>query len=116
MSEPNPYELVRAKDKAGNEYTTTRAAAQTAGSTVLDKRPVDGFGQVIPTKTFLDLRAEGALYDPSTGTVDEVLKYLDNADAAEASRVQEAEAAGKARVGIATWAPAPVVTDQSQEA
>ena len=116
MSEPNPYELVRAKDEAGNEYTTSRVAAESAGSQLLDKPAVDGFGYVVPTKTFLDLKAEEDLYDPSGHTVDEVLEYLGAVDVTEAARVQEAEAAGKGRVGIASWAPAQTTTDQSQEA
>ena len=56
---PHPYELVRAKDATtGAEYTTTRVAALNAGSTVLDKPARDQFGQIVPTKTVLDLRAE----------------------------------------------------------
>ena len=55
----DPYELVRAKDATtGAEYTTTRVAALNAGSTVLDKPARDQFGQIVPTKTVLDLRAE----------------------------------------------------------
>ena len=55
----DPYELVRAKDaRTGAEYTTTRVAALNAGSTVLDKPARDQFGQIVPTKTVLDLRAE----------------------------------------------------------
>lgn len=54
----DPYELVRAKDDQGTEYTTTRIAALNAGSKVLDKPAVDQFGQPHPTKTVLDLRAE----------------------------------------------------------
>ena len=65
MSEPNPYELVRAKDKAGNEYTTTRVAAESAGSKILDKPAVDGFGQVVPNKTAIDLKVEST--DSTTG-------------------------------------------------
>jgi len=60
MSEPNPYELVRAKDKAGNEYTTTRVAAETSGVKIIDKPAVDEFGQVVPTKTHLELKAESS--------------------------------------------------------
>lgn len=67
MSEPNPYELVRAKDKAGNEYTTTRVAAENAGSKIIDKPAVDGFGQVVPTKTAIDLKAESAAPATSGG-------------------------------------------------
>lgn len=59
LGDADPYELVRAKDTAGNEYTTTRVAAINAGSTVLEhKSPLDAFGQLVPTKTVLDLRAE----------------------------------------------------------
>lgn len=55
----DPYELVRAKDATtGAEYTTTRVAALNAGSTVLTKAALDQFGQIVPTKTVLDLRAE----------------------------------------------------------
>ena len=55
----DPYELVRAKDATtGAEYTTTRVAALNAGSAVLGKPAVDTFGQIVPTKTVLDLRAE----------------------------------------------------------
>lgn len=61
LGDADPYELVRAKDQNGNEYTTTRIAALNARSTVLDhKSAVDGFGQVVRTKTVLDLRAEAA--------------------------------------------------------
>ena len=66
LGDANPYELVRAKDAdTGAEYTTTRVAALNAGSTVLDKPAVDGFGRVVPTKTVLDLKAE-----PTTTTTD----------------------------------------------
>jgi len=58
LGDADPYALVRAKDQAGNEYTTSRISAINAGSTVLEKSPVDGFGLVIPTKTVLDFRAE----------------------------------------------------------
>lgn len=58
LGEDDPYEVVRAKDAAGNEYNATRVAALAAGSTVLTKPAFDGFGQPIPTKSFLDLRAE----------------------------------------------------------
>lgn len=55
----DPYELVRAKDATtGAEYTTTRVAALNAGSAVLTKPARDQFGQIVPTKTVLDLRAE----------------------------------------------------------
>ena len=59
LGDDDPYELVRAKDATtGTEYTTTRVAALNAGSTVLDKPARDQFGQIVPTKTVLDLRAE----------------------------------------------------------
>ena len=59
LGDDDPYELVRAKDATtGAEYTTTRVAALNAGSTVLDKPARDQFGQIVPTKTVLDLRAE----------------------------------------------------------
>jgi hypothetical protein len=58
LGNDDPYEIVRAKDAAGNEYNATRVAALSAGSTVLTKPAFDGFGQPVPTKTFLDLRAE----------------------------------------------------------
>jgi len=55
----DPYQLVRAKDAlTGAEYTTTRVAALNAGSAVLTKPARDQFGQIVPTKTVLDLRAE----------------------------------------------------------
>jgi len=55
----DPYELVRAKDATtGAEYTTTRVAALNAGSAVLTKPARDQFGQIVPTKTVLDLQAE----------------------------------------------------------
>ena len=59
LGDADPYELVRAKDATtGTEYTTTRVAALNAGSTVLDKPARDQFGQIVPTKTVLDLSAE----------------------------------------------------------
>lgn len=59
LGDQDPYALVRAKDSTtGAEYTTTRVAALSAGSTVLDKPALDAFGQFVPTKTVLDLRAE----------------------------------------------------------
>ena len=59
LGDDDPYELVRAKDATtGAEYTTTRVAALNAGSTVLTKAALDQFGQIVPTKTVLDLRAE----------------------------------------------------------
>lgn len=59
LGDDDPYELVRAKDATtGAEYTTTRVAALNAGSTVLTKPARDQFGQIVPTKTVLDLRAE----------------------------------------------------------
>ena len=59
LGDADPYELVRAKDATtGAEYTTTRVAALNAGSAVLGKPAVDTFGQIVPTKTVLDLRAE----------------------------------------------------------
>ena len=59
LGDADPYQLVRAKDATtGAEYTTTRVAALNAGSAVLDKPAVDTFGQIVPTKTVLDLRAE----------------------------------------------------------
>ena len=59
LGSDDPYQLVRAKDATtGAEYTTTRVAALNAGSTVLDKPARDQFGQIVPTKTVLDLRAE----------------------------------------------------------
>ena len=59
----DPYELVRARTNpddvnAAVEYTTTRIAALNAGSAVLTKPARDQFGQIVPTKTVLDLRAE----------------------------------------------------------
>ena len=65
----DPYELVRAKDATtGAEYTTTRVAALNAGSAVLDKPAVDAFGQIVPTKTVLDLRAETNPTDADANT------------------------------------------------
>ena len=59
LGDDDPYELVRAKDATtGAEYTTTRVAALNAGSTVLTKAALDQFGQIVPTKTVLDLKAE----------------------------------------------------------
>ena len=59
LGDADPYEYVRAKDADhGAEYTTTRVAALTAGATILDKPAADQFGQLIPTKTRLDLRRE----------------------------------------------------------
>lgn len=58
LGEQNPYEVVRAKDAQGNEYSTTRIAALNAGSTVLEKPALDQWGQIVPTKTVLDFRAE----------------------------------------------------------
>jgi len=59
LGDDDPYELVRAKDATtGAEYTTTRVAALNAGSTVLTKPARDQFGQIVPTKTVLDLKAE----------------------------------------------------------
>ena len=59
LGSDDPYQLVRAKDATtGAEYTTTRVAALNAGSAVLGKPAVDTFGQIVPTKTVLDLRAE----------------------------------------------------------
>jgi len=67
LGDADPYELVRAKDTAGNEYSTTRVAALSAGSTVLEKPARDGFGQILPTKTVLDFRAEAnSAGEPST--------------------------------------------------
>lgn len=69
LGDADPYELVRAKDNAGNEYTTTRVAAISAGSTVLEHKPAtDQWGRPNPTKTFLDLRAED---DTTTDTPEE---------------------------------------------
>jgi len=65
----DPYELVRAKDATtGAEYTTTRVAALNAGSTVLTKPARDQFGQIVPTKTVLDLRAETNTTDADANT------------------------------------------------
>ncbi len=60
LGDADPYELVRAKDAStGAEYNTTRVAALSAGSTVLEHKAArDQFGVVVPTKTVLDLRAE----------------------------------------------------------
>ena len=60
LGDDDPYELVRAKDATnGSEYTTTRVAALSAGSRILDhKRAVDEFGSFIPPKSALDLRLE----------------------------------------------------------
>jgi len=59
LGSDDPYQLVRAKDATtGAEYTTTRVAALNAGSAVLTKPARDQFGQIVPTKTVLDLRAE----------------------------------------------------------
>lgn len=60
LGDLDPYELVRARSAGDQafEYTATRVAALSAGSTVLDKPAVDDFGTVLPTKTVLDLRAE----------------------------------------------------------
>ena len=59
LGSDDPYELVRAKDATtGAEYTTTRVAALNAGSAVLTKPARDQFGQIVPTKTVLDLRVE----------------------------------------------------------
>jgi hypothetical protein len=68
LGDADPYELVRAKDVAGNEYTTSRVSALIAGSTVLDKPALDGFGLPAPTKTVLDFRAEATTDagEPST--------------------------------------------------
>lgn len=70
LGDADPYELVRAKDATtGAEYTTTRVAALNAGSTVLaHKRAVDDFGQIVPTKTVLDLRAETNPTDADANT------------------------------------------------
>lgn len=67
LGDHDPYGLVRAKDQAGNEYTTTRVAALTSGSTVLEHKPaLDQWGQHIPTKTVLDFRAEAEATDTTT--------------------------------------------------
>ena len=69
LGNDDPYELVRAKDATtGAEYTTTRVAALNAGSTVLDKPARDQFGQLVPTKTVLDLRAETNPTDADANT------------------------------------------------
>ena len=49
---PNPYELVRARDKAGaRDTTTTRFAAENYGYEVLDGHDtVDAFGNPLPDK------------------------------------------------------------------
>ncbi len=51
-SKPDGYALVRVKDNSnGAEYTTSLAAAQADGITVLDGRPaVDEFGAHLPPK------------------------------------------------------------------
>ena len=43
----SPYDLVRVHDPvSGAEYTTSRAAAESSGLTVLDKKdPLDAFGR-----------------------------------------------------------------------
>lgn len=70
LGDADPYEYVRAKDAQGNEYSTTRIAALNARSTVLDhKSATDAFGQLIRTKTVLDLRAETT--DTTTATSEE---------------------------------------------
>lgn len=48
----------------------------------------------------------GEVFDPSEHKVDEVIDYLDTADADEALRVLDAEAAGKNRSTITTKAEA----------
>ena len=69
LGDDDPYELVRAKDATtGAEYTTTRVAALNAGSTVLTKPARDQFGQIVPTKTVLDLRAETNPTDADANT------------------------------------------------
>jgi trigger factor len=56
-------------------------------------------GYIVPTEILGEAEA-GTEFDPSEATVEEVLEYLDGADAEETKRVLAAEAAGKARKGI----------------
>lgn len=56
--------------------------------------------------TDLDKKPEKALgYSPDDHKVEDVLKYLAEADKDERDRVLELEKAGKARQGIVGWAP-----------
>lgn len=105
----NPYELVRVRD-GQVERTTTRAAAESAGLSVLDKKAVDDAGRVLDP-----LRVERADYDPSGYKADEVLEYLGSVDADEAARVLEAESAGKNRTTITSWT-APSGAGENPEA
>jgi hypothetical protein len=74
LGDADPYEYVRAKDADhGAEYTTTRVAALSAGARILDKPATDQFGQIIPTKTVLDLRAEALRNDVVAGRSDDDL-------------------------------------------
>lgn len=60
LAQADPYEMVRARS-AGDapfEYSTTRVAALSAGSTILDKPARDEFGALLPHKPVVDLAAE----------------------------------------------------------
>lgn len=53
-----------------------------------------------PVRETAQVEVEGVAYDPGAHNVDEVLAYLESADAEETERVLAAEAEGKARKTI----------------
>lgn len=59
-----------------------------------------GYTPPARTPTTRSVAPEAAEYDPTAHTVEEVLAYLDEADAEEAEEIYRAEAAGKARTTI----------------
>lgn len=65
LGDDDPYERVRARSNGEPpvEYTTTRVAALSAGSTVLEKPALDQFGIAYPTKPVLDLSGEATPTD-----------------------------------------------------
>jgi hypothetical protein len=105
----NPYELVRVRTGSGGHATMSRAAALKRGATVLEGRPATGgiFGRPLDgkPKTELTPADKAGPFDPSTAGVAKVIAHLDGADAAEVTRVLEAEAAGKNRTTITSWTP-----------
>jgi hypothetical protein len=116
----NPYEVVRVRSpRTGAHLSMTRAAAAARGAEVLEGRPAVGglYGRPLPGKPKRELtRADTAgPFDPTTASVAKVREYLDGADAAEVTRVLEAELAGKNRTTITSWSPTTSTPTTVQE-
>jgi hypothetical protein len=96
----------------GGDYPDGDATEKQVLATYKDMFGDRPLAPVAATETAAGVPIE--LYDPSAYNVDEVIAHLAEVDETEQIRILEAEEAGKNRVTITGWTPAPAESaDQS---